>query len=68
DLSSNKFTNILMYASNTVPEFEEFWNDMSMWIGTMTTILEHYHTLAGQLLEEEDTLKLTAVSSDETEA
>lgn len=62
-ISEPQLVRALHYASSTVPEFEQCWQDISIWIETMTTFLERYHTLASQLLEEEDTMKLSALSS-----
>ena len=62
-LSDPQLIRVLDYASNTVPEFDQCWNDIRIWVDTMTTFLEQYHTLASQLLEEEDTIKLPAFPS-----
>lgn len=48
----------LRRAFRAVPELEEHWGEISAWVETMTTLLEEYHEVAGQLLQEEDTAKL----------
>lgn len=60
-ISDEQLKRVLQYASHTVPEFEQCWNDLSVWMHTIATFLEHYHTLASELLEEEDTIKLHAL-------
>lgn len=62
-VDQQQLARVLQYASHTVPEFEQCWNDISVWIDTMTTFLERYHALASELLEEEDTVKLPALVS-----
>ncbi|HEX7736459.1 MAG TPA: hypothetical protein VF458_16520 [Ktedonobacteraceae bacterium] len=62
-VDQQQLSRVLQYASQTVPEFEQCWNDISVWIATMTTSLERYHALASELLEEEDTVKLPALAS-----
>lgn len=62
-VDQQQLARVLQYASHTVPEFEQCWNDISVWIATMTTFLERYHALASELLEEEDTVKLPALAS-----
>lgn len=57
-IDDQQLRRVLQYAFHTVPEFEPCWNDLSMWMNTVATFLEHYHTLASELLEEEDTIKL----------
>lgn len=61
-ISEPQLRRVLQYAVSTVPEFEECWNDISVWIETLTTFLERYHTLASQFLEEEETLKVPALT------
>jgi hypothetical protein len=61
-ISEPQLKRVLQYAAHTVPEFEQCWRDISVWIDTMTTFLEQYHALASQFLEEE-TIKLPALTS-----
>lgn len=65
-ISSQQLARVLQYALSTVPEFEQCWNDIGVWIETMTAFLERYHTLASQFLEEEDTLRLPALTGKTT--
>lgn len=60
-ISDQQLRRVLQYAFHTVPEFEQCWNDLSVWMNTVATFLERYHTLASELLEEEDTIKLRAL-------
>jgi hypothetical protein len=43
-----------------VPELEQRWSEISVWVNTLTILLESYQKLAGEWLEEEDTAKLPA--------
>ncbi len=52
---------ILERAFQAVPELEQSWSELGTWVDTMTTMLEDYHTLASQLLQEEDTAKFPSV-------
>ena len=59
-VSVQEWTEVLAYAFEVVPELEAHWREIGEWVARMTILLDAYHRLAGQLLEEEDTTKLPA--------
>lgn len=64
-VSVQEWTEVLAYAFEVVPELEDHWREIGEWVARMTTLLDAYHLLAGQLLEEEDTTKLPAAPAPE---
>ena len=64
-ITEQEWTEALDYAFQVVPELEQHWREIGVWVSTMMTLLDSYHALAGQLLEEEDTAKLPASPSPE---
>jgi hypothetical protein len=57
-LSQEQWQAALQQAMETIPEFSEGWNALQAHIDALVTVLEHYHTLATEFLEEGETLKL----------
>jgi hypothetical protein len=57
-VSVQEWTEVLNYAFEVVPELETHWREIGEWVAHMTTLLDAYHVLAGQLLEEEETAKI----------
>lgn len=64
-VSVQEWTEALAYALEVVPELETHWHEIGEWVARMTTLLDAYHLLAGQLLEEEETTKLPAAPAPE---
>lgn len=61
-VSMQEWTEVLAYAFEMVPGFEPHWREIGVWITDMMALLDAYHGLAGEFLEEEDTVKLPASS------
>lgn len=59
-VSEQEWREILDYAFQVVPDLEPHWREVGVWVSQMMSLLDAYHVLAGQLLEEEDTAKLPA--------
>ncbi len=59
-VSVQEWTEVLDYAFEVVPELEQHWREIGVWVSTMTNLLDAYHVLASQLLEEEETAKIPA--------
>ena len=62
-LQTQEWNTMLDQAFQAVPELKESWMAVGMWMNTMVTMLEQYHTLAEEFLEEEDTLELSTISN-----
>ena len=59
-VSTQEWAELLDYAFQVVPDLEQHWREVGTWVSEMMALLDAYHTLAGQLLEEEETAKLPA--------
>ncbi len=59
-VSAQEWTEVLDYAFEVVPELEQHWREIGVWVVSMTNLLDSYHVLAGHLLEEENTAKIPA--------
>ena len=59
-VSAHEWAEALDYAFQVVPELEPHWREIGVWVSDMMALLDAYHLLAGELLEEEDTAKLPA--------
>ena len=59
-VSEQEWREVLDYAFQVVPELEAHWREIGVWVSQMMSLLDSYHVLAAQLLEEEDTAKLPA--------
>jgi len=55
-----EWTEVLHYAFEVVPELEDHWREIGLWVSSMTNLLDAYHMLAAHLLEEEETAKIPA--------
>jgi|SRR5581483_472933 len=64
-VSTREWAELLDYAFQVVPDLEEHWREIGAWVSEMMALLDAYHVLAGQLLEEEETAKLPAISERE---
>lgn len=64
-VSEQEWHEILDYAFQVVPDLEAHWREIGVWVSQMMSLLDSYHLLAGQLLEEEDTAKLPASHAQE---
>lgn len=51
---------MLDYAFEVVPDLEPHWREIGAWVADMMALLDAYHLLAGEFLEEEETEKLPA--------
>lgn len=59
-VSVQEWTEVLDYAFEVVPELEQHWREIGVWVSTMTNLLDAYHMLASQMLEDEETVKIPA--------
>lgn len=59
-VSAQEWAEVLDYAFQVVPDLEPHWCEIGAWVADMMALLDAYHLLAGELLEEEDTAKLPA--------
>lgn len=57
-VSAQEWADVLDYAFEVVPDLEPHWREIGTWVAEMMALLDAYHLLAGELLEEEDTEKL----------
>lgn len=59
-VSTQEWTEVLDYAFQVVPDLEQHWREIGAWVADMMALLDAYHRLAEEFLEEEDTAKLPA--------
>lgn len=64
-ISEQEWREVLDYAFQVVPELEPHWREIGTWVAQMMSLLDSYHVLAGQLLDEEETAKLPTSHAQE---